>query len=206
MESSLPETDGHEPKKPKKGNGENTGTDQDAAYLNTLVECEHQAIDQFDKTILALAGGAFAVSFAFLKDIVKPEQVTHKGWLISAWFFWSVALFCTLSSFYSSHLAMRHAQRKFKEGKRREKSLRGPFDTATLILNPSAGIAFIVGLISMSFFVTYNLNYERHPDSPPTASTNATAAATTAAAPSPPTAPATTNPAATTPAKSTGSP
>jgi hypothetical protein len=64
---------------------------------------------------------------------------------------------------------------------RREKSLRGPFGTAILFLNPSAGIAFMVGLISMSFFVTNNLNYERHPSSPASATTNtATAAATNA--------------------------
>ena len=109
MESSPLERDDQEPKKPNEENGEDTGTVQDAAYLSTLVECEHQAIDQFDKTILALAGGAFAVSFAFLKDIVRPEQVTHKGWLISAWASWSLALLCTLLSFYFSHLAMRYA-------------------------------------------------------------------------------------------------
>jgi hypothetical protein len=132
---------------------------QDADYLRMLTDCEHGAIDQFDKTVLTLAGGAFAVSFAFLKDIVKPEQVTHKCLLICAWTFWSISLLCTLTSFYFSHIAMRHAQRKFRDGVRREKSLRGWFGTATIWLNPASGVAFMVGLISMSAFVTTNLNY-----------------------------------------------
>jgi hypothetical protein len=157
--------------------------DADADYLKTLVECEHQAIDQFDKTVLTLAGGAFAVSFAFLKEIVKPETVIHRNWLILAWAFWAASLTCTLSSFYSSHLAMRHAQRQFRRGIRREKNLLGPYGVAIQWLNPTSAVAFIVGLISMSVFVTTNLSHGTEPlKSSTTTQTNAPAASASPAA------------------------
>jgi len=82
-------------------------TDQDKEYLKCLMESEFQAIDQFDKTILALAGGAFGVSFAFLKDIVKPDVVVNKNYLVCAWIFWCTTLTVNLTAFYFSHLAMR---------------------------------------------------------------------------------------------------
>ncbi len=148
-------------------------------YLRTLVESEHKSIDQFDKTVLALAGGSFAVSFAFLKDIVKPEVVTHKGWLMLAWACWSLSLFSTLASFYFSHLAMRTAQRQFQNGIRDETVLGGNWSRFTNCLTPASGVVFIVGLLCMSIFVTNNLSYEH---GTPTTTTNSTPTAAGSAA------------------------
>jgi hypothetical protein len=188
----CPPEDEEEPKRPQDGSGNEGNEDQDAAYLRALRECEHHSIDQFDKTVLTLAAGAFAVSFAFLKDIVKPEIVTHKGWLIAAWVCWCLSLLFTLLSFFCSHHAMRHAQKKFKQRIRRERSLRGgAWGVAILWLNPSSGLAFIIGLIFMSMFVTTNLNNgkDAYNGAPPSGSgtnapttTNAIPATTTNAA------------------------
>jgi hypothetical protein len=181
MECSLPNDSDEQVKRGKKTRADNKGPNPDAEYLNCLKENENQAIDLFDKTILALVSGAFAVSFAFLKDIVKPEVVGHKGWIILAWTCWCVTLTCNLSSFYCSHLAMRNAQRKFREGIRDEKLLSGRFGTAVEWLNPSAGVVFMIGLISMAVFVTKNLNYEPAAKSRSSTSTNAPAAAAASA-------------------------
>ena len=91
-------------------------TEQDHQYLKALQESEFQAIDQFDKTVLTLTGGAFGVSFAFLKDIVRPDVVTPQNFLVAAWVFWCVTLSVNLTSFYFSHLAMRRAQREYRAG------------------------------------------------------------------------------------------
>jgi heme/copper-type cytochrome/quinol oxidase subunit 1 len=150
--------------------------EQDKEYLKSLRESEFQAIDQFDKVILALAGGAFGVSFAFLKDIVKANAVIGKNYLTCAWFFWCVSLGVNLLSFYLSHLSMRGAQRRYGGGEHDEAKLRGCSGKLVMICNPVSGVAFIIGLICMSIFVTRNLHDAR--DSQPAAN-NAQAATTT---------------------------
>jgi len=181
MECSLREDSDEQMKRAKKIWADNKGRDADAEYLDCLKENESQAIDQFDKTILALVSGAFIVSFAFLKDIVKPEVVTHKGWLVLAWTCWCITLTCNLMAFYFSHLAHRNAQRRFHDGVRDEKVLRGKLGAAVVWLNPSAGVMFMIGLISMSVFVTINLNYEQATNSRSSTATNAPGAAATSA-------------------------
>ena len=141
-----------------KHHNKNTGlTQQDEDYLKSLMDSEFQAIDEFDKKIFALAGGAFGVSFAFLKDIVTPGSVIHKNLLIAAWACWCITLTFNLTSFYFSHLAMRGAQRKYRAGERDERKLRGFSGNAVMWLNPFTGGLFIAGLICMSIFVTSNL-------------------------------------------------
>lgn len=156
-------------------------TDQDKDYLKCLMESEFQAIDQFDKTVLALAGGAFGVSFAFLKDIVHPNAVVSKHYLVWAWIFWGITLTGNLTAFYFSHLSMRGAQRKYCGGERNEKKLRGFTGNAVMWLNPITGATFICGLICMSVFVTRNL-HDAKPASTavtvPAAATGTPAAAT----------------------------
>lgn len=131
--------------------------EQDRDYLKTLQESEFQAIDQFDKVLLTLTGGAFGVSFAFLKDIVKLDSVAHQAFLSAAWILWSLTLTLNLTAFYFSHLAMRRAQRKYRDGERDETKLKGIFGSSVVWLNPIAGGMFIIGLFCMSYFVTTNL-------------------------------------------------
>jgi hypothetical protein len=177
------------PPKEKDSNGQSGPTtnpkltDQDKEYLKSLLESEFQAIDQFDKTILALAGGAFGVSFAFLKDIVKPDVVVNKNYLVCAWVFWCITLAFNLTAFYFSHLAMRGAQRKYRVGERDERKLRGFAGNTVMWLNPITGGAFIAGLICMSVFVTSNL-HDAKPvplatNAPATTATNAPATTAT---------------------------
>jgi hypothetical protein len=160
-------------------------TDQDKEYLKCLIESEFQAIDQFDKTILALAGGAFGVSFAFLKDIVQPDAVVSKNYLVWAWIFWGITLTGNLTAFYFSHLSMRGAQRKYCAGERNETKLRGFTGKTVMWLNPITGAMFISGLICMSVFVTRNL-HDAKPASPtvsaPASTTSAPASTTSAPA------------------------
>lgn len=122
---------------------------------------ERETIDQFGKTILTLTSGALAVSFVFLRDVIKAADTTNKGCLMAAWVLWSAALLCTLLSSYASHLAARHAQKLFRRG------LRGPdlvdacvMNKVTRILNPLAGVWFMVGLMLMTVFVATNLAHE----------------------------------------------
>jgi hypothetical protein len=131
---------------------------EEQAFLDGCKRTERESIAQFGKIILALTSGAFAVSFIFLKDVIKPADATNKGCLIAAWVSWSAAMLCTLLSFYTSQLAPRRAQKLFSRG------LRGldlvEVDKVTRSLNPLAGVWFMVGLILMIVVVATNLTRE----------------------------------------------
>ena len=131
------------------------------AFLDGCNLADWERVDQFGKAILALTSGAFAVSFIFLKDVIKPADSTNKGCLIAAWVFWTAAMVCTLLSLYASHLAPRRAQKfssrglrgqDLAEARRMDKVARG--------LNPLAGVCFMVGLVLMIVCVAANLTHE----------------------------------------------
>jgi hypothetical protein len=146
---------------------------EEGAFLDRCQLTERERIDQFGKTILTLTSGAFAVSFIFLKDVIKPADTTNKGCLIAAWVLWSAAMLCTLLSFYTSHLAARHAQKLFRRGLRGQDLVEAcPMEKVTRSLNPLAGVWFMVGLILMVVFVATNLTHGNS-ETIPTGATNA---------------------------------
>jgi hypothetical protein len=150
---------------------------EEQAFLDRSTLTERESIDQFGKIILTLTSGAFAVSFIFLKDVIKPVDITNKGCLVAAWVFWSAAMLCTLLSFYTSQLAPRHAQKLFSRGLRGLDLVEASrIARVTRSLNPLAGVWFMVGLILMLAFVATNLTHENGG----TLSTGATNAITSA--------------------------
>jgi hypothetical protein len=134
---------------------------EEQAFLDGCKLTERERIDQFGKTILTLTSGAFAVSFMFLKDVIKPGDTANKGCLIAAWVLWSAAMLCTLLTFYTSQLAPRHAQKLFSRGLRGLDLVEACLmDKVTRSLNPLAGVWFMAGLILMIVFVAANLTHE----------------------------------------------
>ncbi len=143
-----------------------------AEYRKLLIANEQDAIDEFDKAIIALSGGALAISFAFIKDIVKPENMIETGWLLWAWVSWGMSIIFVVAAYYSSHVANYIAIKQVDEKKIYSEAPGRRANTVTLVLNPLAGIAFILGLILMVFFVSKNFQHAH------TTTTAATAAAT----------------------------
>jgi hypothetical protein len=139
-------------------------------YRKLLIDNEQDAIDEFDKAIITLSGGALAISFAFIKDIVKPENMIAPRWLLAAWVSWGMSIIFVVAGYYFSHLAMSIAITQVDEGKIRNESRGRWANKLTLALNPIAGFAFILGLILMVVFVNKNFHYVN--------TTAATAAAT----------------------------
>ncbi len=79
-----------------------------AEYLeerDTLIEGERNASESFDKAMLTLSGGVFALSITFVKEIA-PQPI-GTGWLLSAWIGFAISLLATLISFLSSQEAWR---------------------------------------------------------------------------------------------------
>jgi hypothetical protein len=142
-----------------------------AEYRKLLIANEQDAIDEFDKAVITLSGGALAISFAFIKDIVKPENMVATGWLLWAWVSWGMSIIFVVAAYYSSHVANYIAIKQVDEKKIYSEAPGRWANQATLILNPLAGITFFLGLILMVVLVSKNFQHA-----------NTTATATTAAA------------------------
>src|ERR1041384_3332720 len=111
-------------------------------YRNHLVEARQKAFEDFDKTVLALSGGALGISITFVKDLLGPGTLSCKGCLLTSWICWGVSVLTILVSYYASQLTLNRAIKQIDAGTR---PLRpgGAFRVFTLTLNAIGGILFV---------------------------------------------------------------
>ena len=135
---------------------ENFMEEQMEAYRQHLILAEQKAQEDYDKTVLALSGGALGISFAFLKDIAtKPYNCTST--LFIAWLMWGGSVGVVLVSYFFSQMALRKAIHQIDEGKIGKERPGGMFDVLTATCNSIGGILFLLGLIWMVMFVSKNI-------------------------------------------------
>jgi MFS family permease len=128
-----------------------------AEYRGLLTKTEQESQAEFDKTVLALSGGALGLSFAFLTDIVGPERMVHSGYLLWSWIFWGSSSAAVLLSFFTSQLAIRKAINQLDNKKIGMERPGGICDALTAGLNLSGLVCFLLGLLMMIIFLNYNL-------------------------------------------------
>lgn len=126
-------------------------------YRSHLLEAEQKAQEDFDKAVLSLSGGALGISFAFVKDIVGTEPISNLNLLFSAWVCWGFSVTFVLVSFFTSHIALRHAIKQVDEGRIQTERPGGLYDLVTAALNALGGLLFFGGVILITLFVRQNL-------------------------------------------------
>ena len=126
-------------------------------YRQMYIEGEQDSQEDLDKSLIALSGGAFAVTFSFVSNFIDGEPVLI-GWLISSWLSWGLCIVASLFSYYLSTLAFRSAIEELDDGKDFEDvDPGGRFTTCLNIVNPVSLGLFVFGVISISVFVIYNV-------------------------------------------------
>jgi hypothetical protein len=128
-----------------------------ADYRALLVKTQQDSQTDYDKAVLTLAGGALGISFAFLKDIVGDQRLSHTHLLLFAWGCWGFSLISILGSFFSSQLALRKAIGQLDEDKLGTEHPGGFCDFITSLLNAAGGLLLLIGIILMIVFVSHNL-------------------------------------------------
>lgn len=138
-----------------------SGDDKDiAAYRNMLIEIEQRVAEQFDKTILTIAGGALAISLAFIKDVVG-EGTIQKGWLlVTSWASLTACLIFILISFYFGLLAYRKAQDQVDDNTIKNETPGGYYSKILITCNALGIVLLCVGLITLFTFAYNNLSKE----------------------------------------------
>ena len=85
-----------------------------ALYLEirkSLLDAEGDNAKMYDQSVIAIAGGALAVSLAFLKDIVGTGPVQGVAWLGIAWGLFGACILVVLLNL----LASQRGHEKFRE-------------------------------------------------------------------------------------------
>src|SRR4051794_14101065 len=128
-------------------------TPADLSYRDWLVKAHHVASQDFDKALMALAGGALGISLAFIHDVAPHPG--HKGWLEVSWGSLSGSLLLILVSFLTSQSALLSTIGRHQRGVANPH--RQAFAWATVALNWLSAMAFVVGVACLVRFALYNV-------------------------------------------------
>jgi hypothetical protein len=121
-----------------------------------VVAAEQKAQEDYDKTVLALSGGALGITFAFVTDLVGQKPIVWPTALLVAWVAWGVSVTCVLGSFFFSQQALRRTIDQLDASRIREEHPGGVFSKVTAILNALGGVLFLAGVVSTILFVAVN--------------------------------------------------
>lgn len=124
-----------------------------AEYRASLLTCDKSSVEEYDKAVMTLSGGAIGLSFTFFNDIGREGA----GFLFFAWVCWGFSVTAVLCSHFFSHLAMRRALSDLDEGKLNYAKPGRLWDTAINVLNPTGGILFLIGVLLLTVFVWCNV-------------------------------------------------
>ncbi len=123
-----------------------------------LVSAEKETAQQFDKSILTLAGGALALSITFIDKIAPHPKESSIFFLVAAWGLFCLSLLITLISFLTSQAACR-SQRNILDNEMLGKET-GRINKLALLTNTLNYVsisAFIFGIIAVVVFCSFNL-------------------------------------------------
>lgn len=126
-------------------------------YRKTLIELEQRIGEGYDKTLIALSGGALGITITFIKDIVGESNIECGRLALIAWSAWALSLSSLLAAFYFGTMAYRYAIKKLDGGELNSKNPGGIFSTFTNYLNAIGGTSFIFGVIIFIGFAYKNL-------------------------------------------------
>ena len=152
-------------------------------YRKFLVAAEQKSQEDFDKTVLALSGGALGISFAFLKEVIGSEPIVHPYWLLAAWLAWAFSMFAVLFSYFLSQMALRKAVSQVDKGTIYEQKAGGAYAQWTATFNATGAVLFVVGVCCIAVFASSNLLRKGVIDGNPKTSSAASAPASAASAP-----------------------
>ncbi len=122
-------------------------------HREVLQKAEDTASDEFDKVMIALSGGALAISLTFIKQIAPEPK--HFWLCITSWALFALAMTCTLISFRTTQEAMRRQADILEEVFSRGGDFGfNRWDAMTRWLNSISLGLFVAGVASLIIFVS----------------------------------------------------
>lgn len=135
--------------------------------LKGVVEAEAKNAGAYDQAVLTLSSGALALSFAFIKDIIRLPLAQYNWLLYGAWIFFLLAIAANVSGF----MMALHGTRKVKrllfaalrhqtESEDKIEPMMERHDDLTYRWSMAQGVFFSAGAIVLTLYVMVNFNLE----------------------------------------------
>ena len=124
------------------------------SFRELLQGLETKSQEAYDKALLTLTSSAIGLSVLFLKDFAPTQGVQD---LKIAWACWSLALFCTLSSFAVGQYALRKMLKQLDSGKLASEPPGGCARRLVIVLNIGGGVLLVAGVVFFQWFALANL-------------------------------------------------
>ncbi len=105
-----------------------------AKYRDTLLETLHFMNASYDKLLVALSGGALALSITFLKDLIDLKSANHPELLMFSWLAFILSLAAILGRIFFGIEAYRKAIEQVDEETIHQNKPGGIFATVARIL------------------------------------------------------------------------
>lgn len=134
-----------------------TEQEEFAEYRKHLLVAEQKAQEDFDKTVITLAGGALGISFAFIGNVIRDKPIIDSPLLFYAWWSWAGSLAAVLISYYLSVVALRTALRQAYQGTVYVQQPGGFAARLVNVANAVGAILFFAGLFLIAGFIRRNL-------------------------------------------------
>lgn len=126
-------------------------------YRKELLDTIQKLNESYDKLVIALSGGALALSITFLKDVVGSNTIQEPRLLLTAWGLFVISLACVLGAQLFGIAANKKAVSQVDSGEIYNNIPGGYYSFFTTWLHYSGTILLVAGLISIAAFVYSNI-------------------------------------------------
>ncbi len=147
-------------KEASKNTEENKNQSQElySKYREDLLKRQLSNNENYDRAILTLSTAALGMTVTFIRDLKQPDWIAA---LMIAWICMVIAIIAIVASYQLSQRAIKdHLEFAFDYYKRDDVSAAdkvSPFSVWHERMVACAGVAFILGIISILFFFGLNL-------------------------------------------------
>jgi len=128
-----------------------------AKYRSSLIDTLRFLNESYDKLLITLSGGALGISIAFLKDIVKLENVVCQNLLLYAWLAFILSLAAVLGRLMFGIEAYRRAIKQVDSGTIYEERVGGKYSILTRVLHICSATFLLLGLLMLAAFAFKNV-------------------------------------------------
>jgi hypothetical protein len=128
-----------------------------ADYRASLLRLQETMQSEYDKTVIALSGGAFGVSVLVVKDLLGTDKAQDSIAIVLAWSFWAISLLSVLWSYFTSAHAMEVALEELDRKGVVGSDPGGAPNLWTKTLNVFSGAFFLLGVGAFAYFIYENL-------------------------------------------------
>lgn len=130
-------------------------------YRASLIDTLRFLNESYDKLLITLSGGALGISIAFLKDIVKLENVKFPDLLLYAWLAFIFSLAAVLGRLMFGIEAYRRAIKQVDSGTIYQERVGGRYSLMTRALHICSAAFLLLGLLMLAAFAFQNVGVQK---------------------------------------------